>query len=267
MSEQQQAELLWQSTAETLARAAGTLIGELLTTPRQIQSKGFRDVVTDADFAAQQLITNGLRQQFPTHGFLAEEDNPELPVEGPVQWLIDPVDGTSNYSRGIPDFCVSIAATVNDEVVVGVIYDPMRDELFSAHRGHGGTLNGQPLQVSPTADLAEAILAMDLGRQQHIRQRSTETFLRLVHNVRSLRMIGSSALTLAWVAAGRIDGHLSHQLSAWDIAAGSLLIHEAGGRITTASNQPLVLGRQVNCLSSNGLLHEQLATFIEPSSA
>jgi myo-inositol-1(or 4)-monophosphatase len=258
MSEQQQAEQLWQSTAETLARSAGTLIRQLLTSPRQIQSKGFRDVVTDADFAAQQLITNGLREQFPDHGFLAEEENPDLPSEGPVQWLIDPIDGTSNYSRGIPNFCVSIAALVNDKVVVGVIYDPMSDELFSARRQHGCTLNGVPIQTSNTPDLAEAILAIDLGRQHHIRQRSTETFLRLVHNVRSLRMIGSSALTMAWVAAGRIDGHLSYQLSAWDIAAGSLLIQEAGGRITTADNQPLVLGREVTCLSSNGMLHEEL---------
>jgi myo-inositol-1(or 4)-monophosphatase len=249
--------LQWRAVAEAAARDAGALLRQLLTEPRQIQNKGFRDIVTDADHAAQQRITNAIQSHFPDHGFLAEEENLALPATGPVRWLIDPVDGTSNYSRAIPNFCVSIAAAVEETIVVGVIYDPMTDELFSAVRGGGCTLNSQPVTVSTTATLDDAVIAIDWGRARAIRESSSAAFLRLVHQVRTLRTIGSSALTLAWVAAGRLDAHVSYQLSAWDIAAGTLLIQEAGGQATTVTNNPLALELQTSCASSNGLLHAQ----------
>jgi myo-inositol-1(or 4)-monophosphatase len=253
----------WCTVAEAAARDAGALLRQLLAEPRQIQSKGFRDIVTDADHAAQGLITNAIQRHFPDHGFLAEEENLALPATGPVRWLIDPVDGTSNYSRAIPNFCVSIAAAVEEQVVVGVIYDPMTDELFSAVQGRGCTLNGQPVVVSTTADLADAVVAIDWGRERAVREASSAAFLQLVHQVRTLRTIGSSALTLAWVAAGRLDAHLSYQLSAWDIAAGTLLIQEAGGRVTTVTNDPLRLALQTSCASSNGLLHKRVLDVVK----
>ena len=246
----------WRAAAEELARAAGVLTRRMLAAPRQVQHKGFRDVVTDADFAAQQLITDGIRQQFPHHGFWAEEENPNLPTEGPVRWLIDPIDGTSNYARGIPNYCVSIATSVEEQVVAGVIYDPMTDELFSALRGQGCTLNGQPVTVSAVNDLGDAIVALDWGRRRPVRAASATTLPRIVHRVKTLRAIGSSALTLAWVAAGRIDAHITYELGAWDIAAGQLMIREAGGSVTTATGAPLPLSARTSCVSSNRLLHE-----------
>ncbi|MCP4425514.1 MAG: hypothetical protein GY803_13555, partial [Chloroflexi bacterium] len=136
--------------ARETAVSAGNLIRQKWSQPRQIKNKGFRDVVTDTDIAAQQLITDAIRARFPDHGFLTEEEDGNLPVDGPVIWVIDPVDGTTNFSRAIPTFCVSIAAvSAKNEVLAGAVYDPMRDELFSAAKGQGATLNGRPIHVSP----------------------------------------------------------------------------------------------------------------------
>lgn len=253
---------LWRSVAEQAAHTAGALIRRKLAEPLQVTSKGFRDLVTDADLAAQEQITDTIRQHFPDHGFLAEEKNSDLPPSGPVRWIIDPIDGTSNYSRSLPIFCVSIAVAVAEEVVAGVIYDPTGDELFSAVRGQGATVNGQPLRVSSTADLAEAIVGVDWGRQQAIRQRSLEALNRFAHQVRSIRALGSSALALAWVAAGRMDLYGNYRLSAWDIAAGGLLIHEAGGLMSDLHGVPVRLVENTPCVASNGLLHEQFLTLL-----
>jgi myo-inositol-1(or 4)-monophosphatase len=252
----------WRAVAENAARAAGHLIRRKLAEPLQVSSKGFRDLVTDADLAAQQQITTTLRTHFPDHGFLAEEKNSALPTAGPVRWIIDPIDGTSNYSRLLPIFCVSLAVAVAEEVVVGVIYDPLRDELFSAGRGQGATVNGQPLRVSTTADLAEALVGIDWGRQESIRQRSLDALNRFAHHVRSIRALGSSALALAWVAAGRMDLYGNYKLSAWDIAAGALLIHEAGGLTSDLQAAPLRLVENTPCVASNGRLHREFLALL-----
>lgn len=252
----------WCAAAAREARAAGALLRRMMADPRQLQSKGFRDLVTDADFAAQELITQGLRKEFPGHGFWAEEKNSELPTAGPVRWMVDPVDGTTNYSRGIPNFCVSIAAAVAETVVVGVIYDPMSDELFSAVRGQGCTVNDRPVSVSRTDSLADAAIAIDFGRGRNVRKTAIAALLRFVHDARNVRSIGSAALALAWVAAGRFDAYLSFELGAWDIAAGALMIQEAGGQVSTVDRQPLALVASTSCAASNGLLHEPLLALL-----
>lgn len=253
---------LWCAAAAREARLAGALLRRMMAGPRQVQSKGFRDLVTDADFAAQELITRGLRQEFPSHGFWAEEANSELPTTGPVRWMVDPVDGTTNYSRSLPNFCVSIAAAVTETVVVGVIYDPMSDELFSAVRGQGCTVNGRPVTVSRTNSLADGAIAIDYGRRKVVRERAVAALLGFVHDVRNIRSIGSAALALAWVAAGRLDAYLSFELGAWDIAAGALMIQEAGGQVSTVAQGPLALVASTSCAASNGLLHEPLLALI-----
>lgn len=264
MHEQNSAWSTWRTVAEEVARQAGQLIRAKLAEPLQVSSKGFRDLVTDADLAAQQQITTTLRQHFPDHGFLAEEKNSELPSAGPVRWIVDPIDGTSNYSRSLPIFCVSLAVAVAEEVVAGVIYDPMRDELFSAGRGQGATVNGQPLRVSVTAELAEAIVGIDWGRHASIRQRSLDALNRFAHQARSIRALGSSALALAWVAAGRVDLYGNYNLSAWDIAAGALLIHEAGGHTSDLQAAPLRLVENTPCVASNGRLHSEFLALLHP---
>lgn len=253
----------WRTVAETVALEAGALIRRKLTEPRELVFKGFRDPVTDADFASQQLITNAIQQHFPDHGFLAEEANSSLPTTGPVRWIIDPVDGTSNYSRGVPIFCVSIAVAFEEEIVIGVIYDPMREELFSAARGQGCTLNGQPIQVSPTTTPDDAIVSLDWGREFEIRQAMFSALGQFVHAVRSVRAIGSAALALAWVAAGRIDAYLNFHLSPWDFAAGRLLIQEAGGITSDLSGQPLTLVNS-SILGATRAVHPALLSLLTP---
>lgn len=253
----------WQQVAETVAVDAGQLIYRMLAEPRQITSKGFRDVVTDADVAAQHQITTAIRAHFPEHCFFVEEEDSTLPRTGPVRWIIDPIDGTSNYSRGIPIFTVSIAAAVDEEVVVGVIYDALHQELFSAARGQGATLNGQPLAVSAISDLGDALISMDWGRKRAIRTQALAGFQALAHHVRGVRSIGSAALALAWVAAGRLEAYLNYRLSAWDIAAGLLLIQEAGGQATDASGHSLCLVERTTCLGANHFLHRPLLDLIQ----
>lgn len=252
----------WRSAAESVAVEAGRLIRTLLNRPLQVTEKGFRDLVTDADLAAQQQITDSIRARFPDHSFLVEEKDSHLPSHGPVRWIVDPIDGTSNYSRGLPVFCVSVAVAVEETVVAGAIYDPMREELFSGGRGQGSALNGQPLQVRPTQGLDAATIAIDWGRRYEIRQGSLEMLLRFAHGVRGIRSVGSAALALAWVAAGRLDAYVNLNLSAWDIAAGALLVHEAGGLATTLASEPLALMENTSCLGTNGLIHQAFQALI-----
>ena len=255
--------------AKEAAVAAGEVAREKFYQPLQVTNKGFRDYVTDADLAAQDVITRIIRVAFPNHGFLSEEEDSSLPADGPVIWIVDPIDGTTNYSRGIPIFCVSIAAVLNEppyedgDVLAGVIYDPMRDELFSAAAGGASQLNGQPFFASKADDLGPALIAADWNRSLPVRQLTLNTVNHLVHDVNSISLFGSAALGLAWVAAGRVDGYFNYQLMPWDVAAASLLIHQAGGRLSDISGQPLSYdGERMACLASNGHLHDRLLNYL-----
>lgn len=240
--------------AEETAVLAGNLIRQKWSQPREIKSKGFRDVVTDTDFAAQKLITDAIRARFPDHGFLTEEEDNDLPAGGPVIWVIDPVDGTTNFSRAIPIFCVSIAAvSAENEVLAGAIYDPMRDELFSAALGQGATLNEQPIQVSQIDDLGDAVIALDWSRNADLRQSVLDVLHQFAHRVNTVRAIGAAALALAWVGAGRVEGYVNFQLKPWDLAAASVIISEAGGQLSDLSGQQWGYSPQASgCVAGNG---------------
>lgn len=229
----------------------------------KLTSKGFRDIVTDADFASQKLVTERIMQKFPSHGFVSEEDDGSLPTEGDVIWIIDPIDGTSNFARKSPLFCVSIAATrpTADPHVfkpfVGVVYDPVRNELFFASEGAGATLNDRPISVSTVDTLDSAIIAYDWPRQPDIRQNTLDLVSNTIHQVKTMRSIGSAALALSYVACGRLDGYFNLHLSPWDVAAGELIIQEAGGRFSdTSGNQ--WRGDIKTSLGTNGLVHQSL---------
>lgn len=243
--------------AEETAVSAGNLIRQMWSQPRAIKSKGFRDVVTDTDIATQKLITDAIRARFPDHGFLTEEDDSDLPIDGPVIWVIDPVDGTTNFSRAIPTFCVSIAAvSAENEVLAGAIYDPMRDELFSAALGQGATLNGQPIQVSLIDDWGDAAIALDWSRSSDLRKSILDFLDRVAHQVNTIRAFGSAALALAWIGAGRLDGYVNFQLKPWDLAAASVIISEAGGKLSDLSGQQWGYSPNASgCVAGNGRIH------------
>lgn len=254
------------AVAEQTAVSAATLLREKWLQPRQLTAKGFRDLVTDADFASQKLITDQIRLAFPDHGFLTEEEAGDLPNNGPVVWVIDPVDGTTNYSRQIPIFTVAIAAVdmASGEVVVGVILDPMRQELFSAARGKGAwveELRGdkRPLTTSPVSTLSESIVSLDLSHDRQTRQSSIDFVQQAGNEISKMRLIGSAALSMAWLAAGRIEGYLNYRLQPWDVAAASVLVHEAGGQLTTPSGQPWRWSAgESGVVATNGRIHTQL---------
>jgi myo-inositol-1(or 4)-monophosphatase len=259
--------------AEEAARLAGDLLRQKLAQPRELSHKLLGDWVTDADHASQALITDFLRARFPGHAFIAEEVAPDLPRRGPITWLVDPVDGTSNYSRQQPNFSVSIAAAAAlpggrppdgayppMRPLAGVIYDPMRDELFGAAAGQGATLNGRPIAVSPTAVLDQSIVGLDWSHYPWGRRQMAQALTRFVDDTHSVRAIGSAALALAWVACGRLDAYANLGLGPWDAAAADLLIREAGGRITDLDGRPWTIN-ELPCLASNGLLHEPFRAY------
>jgi myo-inositol-1(or 4)-monophosphatase len=246
--------------AVTTALTTGQFIREQWQQPRQLRSKGFRDIVTDADVAAQKMITDGILAHFPDHAFLTEEDDTTLPTRGPIRWIIDPIDGTTNYSRQLPEFSISIAAVDSEQsILVGVVYDPMRDELFRAVRGQGAWVNDRPIRVSEVTALADVLFALDWSRDESLRNFILTRLATIAPQVFTLRAIGTAALAQAWVAAGRLDGYLNLSLSAWDVAAGSLLIQEAGGQVSDSWGQPLQWqDTSKGILASNGRIHQAL---------
>lgn len=253
------------AVAKEAAVAGGKLGRQMFYQPLQVSKKGFRDLVTDADVAAQQLVTAFIGQRFPEHGFLAEEES-ELPPDGPVMWVIDPIDGTTNYSRSQPIFCVSVAAVGADaKPLAGAIYDPMQDELFSAAAGQGAWLNGRPIHVSTVTTLAEAVVGLDWSRNRRSRRSTADVVTRFADRSFTIRAIGSAALALAWVAAGRFDVYLNYNLYPWDVAAGQLLVEEAGGAITNLQegNWNCLTPDACSLLMSNGHVHQEMLAIIQ----
>jgi myo-inositol-1(or 4)-monophosphatase len=253
--------------AKATAIAAGNLLRERWQKPQILTSKGFRDWVTESDVVVQRFITDRIRAQFPDHGFLVEEKDSDLPPDGRYIWIIDPIDGTNNFSRQQPNFCTSIAvglptATAAIQIVAGAVYDPMRDELFSGMLGGGAELNGRPLQVSQTTDLGQAIFALDWSNAPAQRQAILEQLARIAPQTLTIRAIGSATLALAWVAAGRLDGYWHNSLKAWDAAAAALFVHEAGGLTSDGRRLPWQTS-DGRCVATNQHLHEQLLTLLE----
>ncbi|MGD8856187.1 MAG: inositol monophosphatase family protein [Chloroflexota bacterium] len=260
--------------AESVALSAGRLVRKKWSEPREISEKGYRDLVTDADIASQALITRTIRTAFPDHGFLTEEDDPSLPDDGPIIWVIDPVDGTSNYSRQVPTYCVSIGAVIPGQAdgnghrhyqpVAGAIYDPMRDELFSAAAGGPSMLNGRIIAVSQINNMDRAIISMDWSRDFRRRERLLSVLGRVGHQAHTIRATGSASLTLAWVAAGRFDVYFNFGMSPWDVVAAAVIIAQAGGLVTNISGTPWKLD-DATCVASNKLLHTTFLTQAELS--
>ncbi len=250
-----------QQVGRQAARDAGRLLREAFTQSQRITLKGVHDPVTESDFRSQELIVGRIRTAFPEHRILAEEAGGPAVAGDPAagRWIIDPLDGTVNFAHGFPMFAVSIAyEDAQGEVAYGVVYDPLREELFEASRGGGATLNGLPLRVSEVALLDRALLAT--GFPYDVAQRLEATvgrFRRLLVLAQGVRRAGSAALDLCYLAAGRFDGFWEENLKPWDTAAAALIVREAGGRLTTLAGTPFTLDADF-VVASNTLLHEQL---------
>jgi myo-inositol-1(or 4)-monophosphatase len=245
--------------ATQIAREAGKILVQHLGSAK-VTVKGDINLVTEADIAAENLIIERIRSYYPQHGILAEESGEAIMVGGKRsdwKWIIDPLDGTTNYAHSYPCFCVSIALEYKGELEIGVVYDPMRDEMFAAERGHGATLNDRKIRVSSVEELSAAMLCT--GFPYNVRERPdfARDFTNFTMAAQAVRRDGSAALDLAYVACGRFDGFWEDGLSPWDIAAGALLIREARGRVTNFKDEPLDIYTE-KVLATNGLVHDEM---------
>ena len=244
------------------ARDAGSILADRMGRALQVSNKGDIDLVTEADLASEKLIIERIKSHYPRHAILAEESGATeviYPVKGETEWrwIVDPLDGTTNYAHGYPCFCVSIALERAGSIEIGVIYDPTRDEVFAAERGQGATLNDRRIQVSTVDDLNAAMLCT--GFPYNVRERPdfARDFAKFTMQAQAVRRDGSAAIDLAYLACGRFDGFWEDGLNAWDIAAGVILIKEAGGRTTDFHGEPLDIFTP-KVLASNGLIHEKM---------
>jgi myo-inositol-1(or 4)-monophosphatase len=288
----------FRAVAVDAATRAGTLLRSHLGGRREISHKNSPiNLVTDMDRRAESLIIDAIALHFPTHAILAEEGGVVLAEErgnlaeergnlaeergvlaekrgilaeergtrvAPThRWIVDPLDGTTNYAHGMPIFCVSIALEIDGRLALGVVYDPNRDECFVAERGQGATVNGARLQVSTATALGESLLST--GYQYDIRHATRNNLpehAAVLLRARSVREIGSAVLHLAYVAAGRLDGFWELSLGPWDVAAGALLVEEAGGRVTNPRGDALDLDAP-SILATNGIIHDEVLRVLE----
>ncbi len=241
------------------ARDAGHILADRIGRSLQITNKGDIDLVTEADLAAEKLIVERIKSYYPRHAILAEESG-ETIVAGSNsewKWIVDPLDGTTNYAHGYPCFCVSIGLERAGRMEIGVIYDPMRDELFAAERGQGATLNDRRIRVSDVTDLNRAMVCTGFPYDVREHSQFARNFHNFIMQAQAVRRDGSAALDLAYVACGRFDGFWEEGLKPWDVAAGVLLIEEAGGMVSRYD------GREFDIYSppivaSNGLIHQAM---------
>lgn len=238
------------------ARASGRIQKRSLTGSFRIGFKGESNLVTDVDLLCEERIVALIRRHFPSHGFFAEERG-ETSGTSPYRWIIDPLDGTTNYAHGYPCFCTSIALEKDGEIVLGVVFDPLRNELFTAQKGRGARLNGRKIGPSTTAALSQSLLAT--GFPYHVKQsrQNLREFRGFMLHCRAVRRDGSAALDLCYTAMGRFDGFWEFSLSPWDMAAGGLILEEAGGRITLTNGQPFTIYKG-DVLASNGRIHASM---------
>lgn len=218
------------------------------------------DLVTQVDRACEVRIREVIAAAFPDHVVLGEEQGQE--GDAACRWIVDPLDGTLNYAHGFPFFCVSVALEVEGRVEVGVVLDPVRDELFQAVRGRGATVNGRPLSVTTEPTLLNAMLATGFAYVKDTQDQNLQVFNRVIPEVRAVRRPGAAALDLCYVAAGRLDGFWELKLNAWDVAAGVLFIREAGGTVTGPDGAPYQLGAEA-LVASNGHLHGRLLALLD----
>jgi len=243
----------------TLCREAGQVMLDGLGGSLEVMRKGEVDLVTEVDLAVERMIAEAIRDEFPEHSVVGEEGwDEEEAREADHTWFVDPLDGTTNYVHGYPMFCVSLALAHRGEVLAGGVYDPLRDELFYAEKGGGATLNGEGIAVSGTDGLISSLLSTGFPYQRAtIPDNNVALFSKLVTRIQGVRRSGSLALDLAYVAAGRLDGHWELHVKPWDTAAGGLLVREAGGRISGMSGEPWS-PFESHIVATNGVIHDEL---------
>ena len=244
------------------AQEAGKIIQHYFQGTFTIDNKdGINNLVTEVDTKAEAKIIEIIKNYFPDHSIISEEIG-ELKQDSPYKWIIDPIDGTVNFAHGIPICCVSIGFSKNDDLLLGAVYNPMMNEMFFAEKGQGATLNGKPISVSKKSNFEKACLVTGFPyKWPETKEHPIKVFERFIMQGLPVRRLGSAAIDLCWVACGRFDGFWEYNLSPWDIAAGYLIVTEAGGRVTNFEGDPYsVYDKQT--LATNGLIHDEMISLI-----
>ena len=243
------------NAAQNAARAAGKLLCQNFHRRQRVNAVAAHDIKLDIDVQAQELISKLLLDEFPAHALYGEEG-----IVGDQssdhQWIVDPLDGTVNYFYGIPHFCISIALRLRNEIIVGVIYDPIRDEMWAGQKGEVSRLNVSPIHVSNRAELGEAVISIGLAKTSETINTNFPLLQQMIHRVRKCRVLGSAALDMAYVASGRLDAYIETGISLWDIAAGSLLVQNAGGTVDLRPRENMK--DKYSIAASNGLIDLRL---------
>ncbi|MDP8214226.1 MAG: inositol monophosphatase family protein [Candidatus Euphemobacter frigidus] len=247
-------------TALSAVRSAGRIVRENIDTVFRVDHKGATDLVTEVDLAAEKEIIAQLSRAFPEHRIAAEESGRKK-GESDYVWWIDPIDGTTNFVHGYPCYSISVALECQSEIILGIVYDPTRDELFQAVRGEGAQLNGCPITVSSVETLSESLLATGFPYDRALRGRALSLAARLLPRVQGIRRDGSAARDLAYVAAGRLDGFWEFGLKPWDTAAGRLLVEEAGGSVSDFKGEAFDI-HQGAVVATNRRIHAELVALL-----
>jgi myo-inositol-1(or 4)-monophosphatase len=246
-----------------LARQAGEIQHAAYGQDFYIGHKGRVDLVTEIDQRVEQFLIESIRARFPEHQIVAEESGGVRGADADHCWYIDPLDGTVNFAHGVPIFCVSIGFAYRGQVALAAIFDPMRGECFSAERGAGAWMNATPLRVADASDLVEALLVTGFPYDAWTSEMNNlDYFSRFMRHAQAVRRLGSAALDLCYVASGRLDGFWEIKLNSWDIAAGSLIVEEAGGLVTDMVGQPISLAAPGSILAANPAIHAQMLEVI-----
>jgi myo-inositol-1(or 4)-monophosphatase len=250
------------TTAIEAVVSAGDVMMSRVGSDVHIAKKGTIDLVTEVDLEIEAMFRTMIGARFPDHAVLGEEMGGSATAPAGPCWVFDPIDGTTNFAHGLPIFCSSLALEIDGVAEVGAVYDPNRKELFTAERGGGAWLNGKPIQVSAAATLVDAMLVTGFPYDVHARvEEIVGLFAAFVGQARAVRRLGSAAIDLCYVAAGRLDAFWERDLKPWDIAAGALIVSEAGGQLTNMSGAPFT-SRGQNVVASNGLLHPAMLEVI-----
>ncbi len=249
------------STAKKAAMSAGTVLNRLFGKVRDITKKGDIDLVTEADFQAEKIVLSTLSHKFPGDSILAEESGTHQQASKRT-WIVDPLDGTTNFVHGFPMFAVSIALEIEQEMVLGVVYNPFMNELFEAVKDGGALLNGRPIRVSSIQDLEESLLAT--GFPYNIREcpeKILGLFQKMIVKAQGVRRPGSAAIDMCYVAMGRLDGFWEQDLKPWDTAAGTVMVTEAGGKLSNYQGGPYT-PHQKTVVAANPLIHRKMMEVI-----
>ncbi len=248
--------------AQQTAREAGKILLDKFGKKINVYKKGNINLVTEADLASEKFIIDQINTYYPKHSILAEESGVAV-VDGESKWkwIIDPLDGTTNFAHGYPCFCVTIALEHEGNIVVGVTFDPTRDEMFAAEKGSGAFLNHKQIHVSDTEKIGDALICTGFPYDVSERENFERHFKSFVAKARGIRRDGSAAIDMAYVACGRFDGFWEEGLQAWDVAAGKLLIEESGGRVSYYDNSDFSIYKPPIC-ASNGMIHNEMLSIL-----